>query len=60
MTPQERMLFDLAKDPGENSNLAASDPDRVRTLYHALMKHMGGVAERIARSPASRRPTRRG
>ncbi len=42
VTPQDRMLFDLSKDPGESSNLAAGEPDRVRTLYHALMKHLGG------------------
>ena len=42
VTPQERMLFDLAKDPGERNNLALTDRDSVRTLYHALMKHLGG------------------
>jgi len=43
VTPQERMLFDLAKDPGEKTNLAMQDADTVRTLYHALMKHLGGT-----------------
>jgi hypothetical protein len=43
VTPQERMLFDLAKDPGEKSNLALADRDSVRTLYHVLMKHLGGA-----------------
>jgi arylsulfatase A-like enzyme len=43
VTPQERMLFDLAKDPGEKDNLALSDRDGVRTLYHVLMKHLGGA-----------------
>ncbi len=43
VTPQERMLFDLAKDPGEKTNLALKDTDSVRTLYHALMKHLGGT-----------------
>ncbi len=43
VTPQERMLFDLAKDPGEKTNLALQDADTVRTLYHALMKHLGGA-----------------
>jgi hypothetical protein len=42
VTPQERMLFDLGSDPAEKANLASSDPDRVRTLYHVLMKHLGG------------------
>jgi arylsulfatase A-like enzyme len=44
VTPQERMLFDLAKDPGETKNLAMEDAgrDSVRTLYHVLMKHLGG------------------
>ncbi len=43
VTPQDRMLFDLAKDPGEKTNLAMQDADSVRTLYHALMKHLGGA-----------------
>jgi len=55
-TPQERMLFDLAKDPGEASNLAASEPDGVRTLYHALMKHLGGPRQWLATS-ADRPPS---
>jgi arylsulfatase A-like enzyme len=42
VTPQDRMLFDVRKDSGETVNLAAGDPDGVRTLYHALMKHLGG------------------
>jgi arylsulfatase A-like enzyme len=44
VTPQERMLFDLATDPGETKNLALEDSgrDSVRTLYHVLMKHLGG------------------
>ncbi len=44
VTPQDRMLFDLGKDPGEKTNLAMQDADSVRTLYHALMKHLGGAA----------------
>lgn len=43
VTPQERMLFDLSRDPGETANLALSDTDNVRTLYHVLMKHLGGA-----------------
>ncbi len=57
VTPQERMLFDLGRDPGEKSNLAASDPDRVRTLYHALMKHLGGPSGWIASGAADRPPS---
>ena len=57
VTPQERMLFDLGKDPGETSNLAASDPDRVRTLYHSLMKHLGGPVGWIASGAADRPPS---
>ena len=49
-TPQERMLFDLAKDPAEASNLAPSQPDGVRTLYHVLMKHLGGPGQWLAGS----------
>jgi arylsulfatase A-like enzyme len=44
VTPRDRMLFDLAKDPAEKANLAMQDADSVRTLYHALMKHLGGMA----------------
>jgi arylsulfatase A-like enzyme len=58
VTPQERLLFDVAKDPGETTNLAASSPDRVRTLYHALMKHLGGPSGWIA-SPGSDKPPSR-
>ena len=47
VTPQERMLFDLGKDPAEKANLALADPDGVRTLYHVLMKHLGGPANWI-------------
>jgi len=57
VTPQERMLFDVAKDPGEASNLAAADPDRVRTLYHALMKHLGGPSGWIAPQGPDRPPS---
>ena len=57
VTPQERMLFDLGKDPGEASNLAAADPDRVRTLYHALMKHLGGPGGWIAAQGAEKPPS---
>jgi arylsulfatase A-like enzyme len=47
VTPQERMLFDLGKDPAEKTNLALSDPDGVRSLYHVLVKHLGGPASWI-------------
>jgi arylsulfatase A-like enzyme len=55
-TPQERMLFDLAKDPGEASNLAPSQPDGVRALYHVLMKHLGGPGQWLSAS-ADRPPS---
>ena len=44
VTPQDRMLFDLANDPAETKNLAMEESgrDSVRTLYHVLMKHLGG------------------
>ena len=32
----ERMLFDLAADPGEASNLASREPDRVQELTQQL------------------------
>jgi len=56
VTPQERMLFDLAKDPGETANLAGSDADGVRTLYHALMKHLGGPGQWLASGPGAGKP----
>ncbi len=50
VTPQDRMLFDLAKDPGEKKNLAMEESGRdpVRTLYHVLMKHLGGPSGQMA------------
>jgi len=57
VTPQERMLFDVAKDPGETSNLAASSPDRVRTLYNALMRHLGGPGGWIAGQGSEKPPS---
>jgi arylsulfatase A-like enzyme len=50
VTPQDRMLFDLAKDPGETKNLAMDESgrDSVRALYHALMKHLGAPSGRVA------------
>ena len=51
------MLFDLAKDPGEKNNLALSDRDAVRTLYHALMKHLGGPPGWITASGSAAPPS---
>ncbi len=55
VTPQDRMLFDLASDPGEKKNLAMEDSgrDSVRTLYHVLMKHLGGQAGQVAAGGAA-------
>ncbi len=55
VTPQDRMLFDLATDPGEKKNLAMEDSgrDSVRTLYHALMRHLGAPAGRVAETGAA-------
>jgi arylsulfatase A-like enzyme len=55
--PQERMLFDLHGDPDEKSNLAFSDPDGVRTLYHALLKHFGGSGEWLAQMESGQPPS---
>ncbi len=57
VTPQDRMLFDLAKDPGEKSNLAMKDTDAVRTLYHLLMKHLGGPSGWIAAQSDGKGPS---
>jgi arylsulfatase A-like enzyme len=66
VTPKEPMLFDLAKDPGEKANLAGTggggagageaDRDAVRTLYHALMKHLGGPGQWLASGPGAGKP----
>jgi len=54
VSPKDAMLFDLAKDPGERVNLAENggkgdaDRDAVRSMYHALMKHLGGPQKWIA------------
>ena len=50
VTPQDRMLFDLARDPRETKNLAMEEAgrDSVRTLYHVLMKHLGGPSGQVA------------
>ena len=56
VTPKERMLFDLARDPGETTNLAGSDADSVRTLYHALMKHLGGPGQWLASESGAGKP----
>ncbi len=50
VTPQDRMLFDLGNDPGEKRNLAMEESgrDSVRTLYHVLMKHLGGQSGPMA------------
>ncbi|MFY9550356.1 MAG: sulfatase [Thermoanaerobaculia bacterium] len=57
VTPQEPMLYDLARDPAEKTNLASTDRDSVRTLYHALMKHLGGPQGWIASSSAGAAPS---
>ena len=50
VTPQDRMLFNLSKDPGETKNLAMDESgrDAVRWGYHALMKHLGGAGGQMA------------
>lgn len=57
VAPQERMLFDLSKDPGEAVNLALSETDTVRTLYHVLMKHLGGRGARLGSSDPGKPPS---
>ena len=34
-------LYDLAKDPGEREDVAATHPGTVRRLRHALLAHLG-------------------
>ncbi len=57
VTPQERMLFDVGRDPAEKSNLASSDADGVRRLYHLLMRHLGGPGAWIAQPGAEKPPS---
>jgi arylsulfatase A-like enzyme len=56
VTPKDRMLFDLRKDPGETTNLAMSDADSVRTLYHVLIKHLGGPGQWLASGAGAGKP----
>ncbi len=51
--PQTPMLFNLASDPQERADLAATHPDRVRRMMHALENWFDAV-ERDRRSIADR------
>lgn len=54
-SPQRKELFDLAADPGEKTDLAAQQPDRVRALtalYDAWLDEMA--------APSSGQPKRHG
>ena len=45
--PDIPMLFDLSKDPGEVSNIAASHPQQHKQLYDAMMGYFKSVGARI-------------
>ena len=41
------MLFDLAKDEGETTNLAAKQPKRHQALYNEMMRYLKQVGARM-------------
>lgn len=47
----QHQLFDLATDPGEESNLAPGDPQRVRAMQSALERFLAGLPPPPARGP---------
>jgi arylsulfatase A-like enzyme len=52
-TGGERMLFDLAADPGETTNLAAVEPERTAALLrrlHEVLDVRAGVADAVAQN----------
>jgi len=52
-TRGERMLFDLAADPGETTNLASVEPERTAALVrrlHEVLDVRAGVADAVAQN----------
>ena len=47
----QHRLFDLATDPGEESNLAPKDPQRVRTMQNAMERFLAGLPPPAPRGP---------
>ena len=47
----QHQLFDLATDPGEESNLAPNDPQRVRAMESTLERFLAGLPPPAPRGP---------
>jgi arylsulfatase A-like enzyme len=47
----QHRLFDLAADPGEESNLAPNDPQRVQAMESALERFLAGLPPPAPRGP---------
>lgn len=45
--PDLPMLFDLAKDEGETTNIATENPERHRELHNEMMRYLKQVGARI-------------
>lgn len=45
------MLFNLAKDPGETTNLAAQQPERVAGLWQLIRDWAGEMGQEVAEAP---------
>jgi arylsulfatase A-like enzyme len=52
-TKGERLLFDLERDPGEERDLAAEDPDRTRALARALDAFFAALPDAPPAGPAA-------
>lgn len=51
-----RELYDLSKDPGEQQNLAATNPEKVRALYKELENQLReSGANRLKPNPSFRK-----
>jgi hypothetical protein len=47
----QHRLFDLARDPGEESDLAPDDPQRVRAMESILERFPAGLPPPLPRGP---------
>jgi len=55
----EEELYDLAKDPGEQRNLAASDPNRARAFADLLAARLAAARAALSAMTAGRTPPQR-
>ena len=52
----EKLLFDLARDPTEQQNLAAAEPEQVARMEARLEEAMAGMDSHVANAPAEDAP----